>query len=391
VEAGADVVLAPAYLTHRRALSPYGETRRAAEWTRSAVEVAREAVEEALEAAAGATAPARGVAPAARLAAPSEGGAVAVARPADSRVLLAGPMSPLLPGRFEPALDPGVLAEEDRARADMLVEAGVDLLLVETMPSLAEARSAASAAVATGIPLWLGLQLAQSGTHLPAGDDLEAVWEELAELPLEALLVTPFDSDGPADALEWVARFVDMPLGAWLPMPQEDTAGRDSLADRASRWLDAGARVLGLTHGAVPERLTDLRAVIDERTAAAQHQRRIEDGAWLNAVADAAERAPGGRALWLGASVPDPLPAGFDWTATSSDVRPSLPERAFRFLVAAAGDDLADVLRLSLLLDDGGYLLIRSSGPLTVLPEELERLGAQPSPGGTITLLRRTP
>ncbi len=45
VAAGADVVVAPTWLTHRRALLPLGETRRAAAWTADAVRVAREAVE----------------------------------------------------------------------------------------------------------------------------------------------------------------------------------------------------------------------------------------------------------------------------------------------------------------------------------------------------------
>ena len=49
VALGADVVVAPTWLTHRRALLPLGETRRATAWTASAVRVAREAVEIGLE------------------------------------------------------------------------------------------------------------------------------------------------------------------------------------------------------------------------------------------------------------------------------------------------------------------------------------------------------
>ena len=46
---GADVVVAPTWLTHRRALLSMGETRRAVEWTAAAVRVARDAVEVGLE------------------------------------------------------------------------------------------------------------------------------------------------------------------------------------------------------------------------------------------------------------------------------------------------------------------------------------------------------
>ena len=42
--AGAAVVMAPALLTHRRALLPLGETRRAAAWTAAAVRLGREAI-----------------------------------------------------------------------------------------------------------------------------------------------------------------------------------------------------------------------------------------------------------------------------------------------------------------------------------------------------------
>ena len=49
VSAGADVVVAPTWLTHRRALLPLAETRRAAVWTADAVNVAREGVEAGLE------------------------------------------------------------------------------------------------------------------------------------------------------------------------------------------------------------------------------------------------------------------------------------------------------------------------------------------------------
>ena len=47
--AGADVVVAPTWLTHRRALLPVGETRQARAWTAAAVRVAREAIEIGLE------------------------------------------------------------------------------------------------------------------------------------------------------------------------------------------------------------------------------------------------------------------------------------------------------------------------------------------------------
>jgi hypothetical protein len=49
IAAGADVVVAPTWQTHRRALLPLGETRRAATWTAAAMVTAREAIEIGLE------------------------------------------------------------------------------------------------------------------------------------------------------------------------------------------------------------------------------------------------------------------------------------------------------------------------------------------------------
>ena len=49
IAAGADVVLAPTWRTHRRALMEVGESRRAPAWTLAAVDVAREGVDAGLE------------------------------------------------------------------------------------------------------------------------------------------------------------------------------------------------------------------------------------------------------------------------------------------------------------------------------------------------------
>ena len=114
VEAGADVVTAPAWLTHRRALMEIGESRRAAEWTRAAVQLAREAVEEGL----------------------SRRGDVA----SGNTVLVAGPL-PDLDARPETGsgrlAERGAAADRDReAQAGILAEAGVDLIVVEVHSSV---------------------------------------------------------------------------------------------------------------------------------------------------------------------------------------------------------------------------------------------------------------
>lgn len=389
-EAGADVIVAPAYLTHRRALSPYGETRRAAEWTREAVDVAREAAELAQERAAAAPAAA------------SPQDAEQPPRPTGSprpRALVAGPMGPLQPGRFEGPLDPGVIADEDRERADLLVDAGAELLLIESMPSLAEARSAVQAATSTGAPFWLGLQLTPSGAHLPSGDALEALWQELADARPAAALVAPRSLAAADAALDAVSRLAGVPVGLWLDASGAEWAALEQaaadgsgpqLTARLAAWLDAGASIVGLSSGATPGRLRTIRAVTDERTAATAERQAARERAWLDAVEDAALRASGARALWLGAAAPAALPDRFAWTVLPSADHRGLPDRAFG-LAVIDDPEPADLAAYARVVDDGGYLLLGVAAPPQAIPEHLSVQRLDQAAGRHVVLLRRRP
>jgi methionine synthase I (cobalamin-dependent) len=423
--AGADVIVAPAYRTHRRALSLYGETRRASEWTRAAVEFAREAAELAQERAAQAEADPtsardiddgsgregrRGLGDGDRSGGRDDGsearhpgrrddGSSAAPSAADERTaapppprrtdraLVAGPMGPLETGRFEAALDPGVIADEDRERADLLVDAGADLLVVEPMPSLVEARSAALAAAATGMPVWVGLQIAPSGIHLPSGDALEAVWQELAGLRPEAVVIAPSSPSTIDRDLDLVRRIVDVPIGLWL-----DAGGPDwtSGNDRVDAWLDGVTRVLGLASGATSERIRRVRGAMDRRLAVAAERHMAEQRAWLTAVDDAATRTGGGRAAWVGRSAPANLPPTFDWTVVAGPSALRLSEPAFGLIVVVDPDDPEQaVAQLGRAVEDGGYLLARSTAPLETVPDGLSVRSIESVAGAAATLLRR--
>ena len=153
VEAGADVITAPAWLTHRRALMEIGESRRAAEWSRAAVQLAREAIEEGL----------------------SRRGERATA----NAILVAGPL-PDLDARPESGsgrlAERGAAADRDRdAQAGILADAGVDLILVEAHSSVEAGTRATAAAAATGLATWATVPAA-------AADDI-AAWAERSLLP----------------------------------------------------------------------------------------------------------------------------------------------------------------------------------------------------------------
>ena len=144
VEAGADVVVAPTWLTHRRALLPLGETRRAAAWTAAAVRLGRQAVELGLERREERT-----------------------AERADDDAADRGRLAPLLAASL-PALDDGTPGGEGRLlprepaterdyrdQAGLIADAEPDLILVEGQPDEREGRIALAEAAQTGLPAWL--------------------------------------------------------------------------------------------------------------------------------------------------------------------------------------------------------------------------------------------
>jgi len=111
--------------------------------------------------------------------------AVEVARAARSaegrgNVPIAGVMSPL-EHCFRPDLAPADGAAEHTEIAQLLADAGVDLLLLESMNTAREARTALTAAKATGLPVWLSFVVNAEGNVLSG--------EPVPVLEADALLV----------------------------------------------------------------------------------------------------------------------------------------------------------------------------------------------------------
>jgi hypothetical protein len=329
ISAGADVVVAPTWLTHRRALLPLGETRRAAAWTAAAVQVARDAIEigqerrEALlaEASSDDQSPER------------------TSRPGRPRPLVAAVLPAL---DDQPDTGGGRLLPHDAAserdyrdQAGLLADAEPDLLLVEGGPAEAEARIAAAQAAATGLPAWLALgELAASTSQLEAWLD----WGQdigLARL----LLPTPARAAAAADA--------DLPWGGLLREPVD-----------VSAWLNAGATALARLDGASVAALTPLRTAIDEVERGAIDAEQAAERRWREHLERAAMMAPGGAALWLGDRTEMPLPGGFEWLVVDPAEAHRLPAGRFRLIVARRSFERAGEL-----LDDDGVLALGE--PLT--------------------------
>lgn len=121
LRAGCDVVTTNSFRTTRRALSKIGIGHRAEELTKLSVRLAKDALDSAC-------------------------------KPG----FVAGSIAPL-EDCFSPELSPGNSEDEFLEFAEWLVEAGCDLLLIETMNNLREARSAISAAQKCEISYWLSV------------------------------------------------------------------------------------------------------------------------------------------------------------------------------------------------------------------------------------------
>jgi S-methylmethionine-dependent homocysteine/selenocysteine methylase len=244
LQAGADIVTANTFRTAPYTLRAAGREADAAAWTRRSVELAREAC--------------------------------AVA----GRGLVAGSMAPLedcyRPDRV-PAAE--VLQREHAAHAHNLAAAGVDLILVETMNTLREARAAAATALRTGLPVLVSLVLHPDHGELLSGEDLDAAWAELRGLEvggarLAGFLVNcapPFVVAAALERMEWPHE--TRPSGAYANLGTLDARGGwthddDTPADLYGEWglecADLGARILGGCCGTTPAHIRALAEALRE-------------------------------------------------------------------------------------------------------------------------------
>lgn len=184
--------------------------------------------------------------------------------PSDHRV--AGSLAPL-EDCYRPDLSPGGGAEVERehaALAEVLADAGCDLLLCETFPRVDEALAAARAALATGLPTWLALSAGYEGDLLGA-EALADGARRAVELGVEAVLVNCTPTAQTAALLEPLAS-LGVPFGAYANAgvadaesgfePRPDTPERYAAA--AGSWIDLGATILGGCCGTGPAHIRAL-------------------------------------------------------------------------------------------------------------------------------------
>ena len=152
---------------------------------------------------------------------------------------------------------------------EALVEGGVDVLLVETFPNLAEAREALRAArEVTDLPVVVMLNF-NADLASPAGEDPEQIVRTLSEAGADMVGVNC--GVGPQAALDIIQQMASGPPGA--PLAVKPNAGLPRIvgersiypsspsyfADFALRAKDLGAVLIGGCCGATPEHVRAMR------------------------------------------------------------------------------------------------------------------------------------
>lgn len=205
---------------------------------------------------------------------------------ADGEVYIAGSMSSMPPfsSHREVALD-GHIESSYQELADVLAEAGVDLIIVEMMRDIENASVVIRAAVSTGLPVWVGYSamLADNGVEVRSlrwkdrddttsahdfgemvdslkslGGDVAGIMHTRIEDTAPALAVLQQHWDGPKMAYAETGRML---LPNW---DFEQVSSPSDYAAEVRRWIDDfGVRVVGGCCGTGPEHIRALRELLD--------------------------------------------------------------------------------------------------------------------------------
>ena len=152
-----------------------------------------------------------------------------------------------------------------------LAEAGVDLLLVETMPAWPEALVALIAAQETGLPVWFSLHTREPGVLL-SGDPHETTLAQLDVWP-EAVLINCIPAERAAAEVKALRAVVpaEIPIGVYANTGHvdpvkgwstEDRIGPERYAELATRWVEAGASIIGGCCGTTPAHIQALATTL---------------------------------------------------------------------------------------------------------------------------------
>ena len=236
LRAGVDIVTTNSFWTNRPMLGLVGLADKAEEYTRLAAEIACEARD--------------------RL---------------NPDAFVAGSMCPPRSGN---------VARELRDQSKILADAGVDLLLLELLPPVAESAEAVDAVSHTDLPVFLGNKVTGTGTirtglGVDTGETFGQLMEALDGRRVDAVLPMCSKPEEISVTLPKLRQAYDGPIGAYANLGYRrgpcqfpriiDPRGYlpERYAQFASEWIDMGAQVVGGCCASRPQHIAALRPVVD--------------------------------------------------------------------------------------------------------------------------------
>ncbi len=205
--------------------------------------------------------------------------AIALAREAAARVrgqrdvLVAGALAPLEDCyRADLAPEPALAEREHAEQAVRLARQGVDLILIETMNSIAEARAALRGAKPAGVPVLVSFICRKNGREIWNGESLADAVRAVEPFKPDAILVNCVSPGSVADCLGEMSRETRLPLGCYPnagePNMAEGTWRFDPewtperFAETAAGWVARGAQIVGGCCGIGPDHIRALRMAL---------------------------------------------------------------------------------------------------------------------------------
>lgn len=191
----------------------------------------------------------------------------------EDEVCIAGNLAPL-EDCFAPQRAPSrpEAYREHRRKAQCLAQAGVDLILIETMGTLGEAEGTLEAALETTLPVWISF--VARGGKLLSGEPFSEVLAMLkAHLPSSlcgALLncCEPEEMDALLPELTSAFGGASVRVGAYANVQAPDQHGvwrrradipPSAYARRAQQWVERGASIVGGCCGTTPQDIAALQ------------------------------------------------------------------------------------------------------------------------------------
>ncbi|HEY3726158.1 MAG TPA: homocysteine S-methyltransferase family protein [Solirubrobacteraceae bacterium] len=167
-------------------------------------------------------------------------------------------------------------------QVDVLARAGVDLIALEMVVDTRLGQPAVEAALAGGLPVWLGLSMQVAGADPKASESLPPIEPDAREIAraclrdeLDAVNIMHTDIHDVADGIEMARELWTGPLGVYPHhgiWKQPDWTFEDvpvqQLVELAQDWVRLGATMLGGCCGLRTHHVAALRELADSRGSA---------------------------------------------------------------------------------------------------------------------------